>query len=188
MSSSQPTLLIVTGHPCTGKTTLARRVATDMGWPLFEKDAIKELLFDQLGWSDRPWSQRLGRASIALLYQGAERTLTAGVSTVIEGNFDPAVSAPRLEELRAHYLCQFAQVVCQAEKTTLFERYRQRWADGLRHPGHIDGSILDELRARLETVTDMAIPVEGPRFTLDTTDFATLDYPALLASVRAAVR
>lgn len=48
-----PQVILVNGLPATGKTTLARRIATDLRLPLLAKDAIKETLFDTLGWSDR---------------------------------------------------------------------------------------------------------------------------------------
>ena len=183
MSTRHPTLLVVTGHPGTGKTTLARRLAMDLRLPLFEKDAIKELLYDELGWSDRAWSQRLGRAAIALLFQCAERTLAAGVSTVVEANFVPALAGRSCRDLHARTFCRFAQIVCHADKETLLARYQERWSAGARHPGHVDGTALVELRERLEAGGDMRIPVEGPCYALDTTDFATVEYSAARATI-----
>ena len=69
MSQSPPLLVIVTGLPCTGKTVLAHRLAHDIHIPIIAKDDLKESLFDSLGWSDRDWSIKLGRATIQLLYQ-----------------------------------------------------------------------------------------------------------------------
>ncbi|HKV83919.1 MAG TPA: AAA family ATPase [Ktedonobacterales bacterium] len=177
------TLVVVTGQPGTGKTTLARRLAGDLRLPLFEKDGIKEQLFDTLGWSDRAWSRRLGVASIELLFQCMERTLAAGVATVVECNFDPVLCAPRFEKLRARYGCQIIQIVCRAEKDVVYERYRARWSAGDRHPGHVDESVFVELRARLDEDRDMGLPVESARFDLYTTDFAAMDYAGLLRDV-----
>ncbi len=185
MPTESLSLVVVTGQPGTGKTTLARRLAGDLRLPLFEKDGIKEQLFDSLGWSDRAWSRRLGVASIELLFQCMERTLAAGLSTVVECNFDPALCAPRFEELRAKYGCQIIQIVCQAEKDVVYERYRARWREGGRHPGHVDETVLAELRERLDQDRDMGLPVESSRFDLYTTDFATMDYAGLLRAVRA---
>ena len=64
---TMPVLLLVSGPPVAGKTTLARRLAAEFGLPLINKDGIKELLFDTVGTHDYAWSQNLGRASIALL-------------------------------------------------------------------------------------------------------------------------
>ncbi|HEX8858768.1 MAG TPA: AAA family ATPase [Actinomycetes bacterium] len=54
------TLVLVTGPPASGKTTLARPLAFSLGLPLLGKDTIKEALFDTLGNGDRssyerPW-------------------------------------------------------------------------------------------------------------------------------------
>jgi molybdopterin-guanine dinucleotide biosynthesis protein len=43
------TLVLVTGPPASGKTTLARPLASYLGLPLLGKDTIKEALFDALG-------------------------------------------------------------------------------------------------------------------------------------------
>ena len=55
------TLVLVTGSPASGKTSLAQPLARQRGLPLLGKDAIKEALFDTLGTGGRTWSRRLGR-------------------------------------------------------------------------------------------------------------------------------
>ena len=68
-------LIIVNGLPGSGKTTLAKQLASELSLPLFRKDAIKETLADGLI-SIRPrhetsieWSQQLGRTSAAVLWR-----------------------------------------------------------------------------------------------------------------------
>ncbi len=67
-------MVLVTGLPGSGKTTLARALAAHTGVPLASKDVVKEALADLLGihhatWTDRQWSQRLGRAAVETLYR-----------------------------------------------------------------------------------------------------------------------
>jgi hypothetical protein len=64
-----PLVLIVTGAPASGKTTLGRQLANALGLPYFSKDLFKESLFDSLGWQDRAWSQRVGGASTAVPFR-----------------------------------------------------------------------------------------------------------------------
>ena len=53
IARSRPTrLLLVTGLPATGKTTLARLLARRFTAPLLAKDVIKEPLLDVLGAAD----------------------------------------------------------------------------------------------------------------------------------------
>ena len=68
MSVTKQVLIIVSGPPASGKTTLSRRLAADLRLPLVQRDSFKEIMFDTLGWQDRAWSQRLGGASYELLY------------------------------------------------------------------------------------------------------------------------
>src|SRR5262245_13500660 len=109
---AQPSLIIVTGLPATGKTTLARRLAADLRLPLVTKDEIKERLFDQLGWHDRAWSLRLGQATYDLLYYFVEALLAAGCSAIVEGNFHPAEAAARFRALHDRYPFAPIQIVC----------------------------------------------------------------------------
>jgi len=55
----KPLLIIISGPPGTGKTTLGKRMANELHLPFVNKDSIKELLFDHLGWHDRAWSRKL---------------------------------------------------------------------------------------------------------------------------------
>lgn len=39
-------LILMKGHPATGKSTLARALARRTGWPLIDKDDVKDHIFD----------------------------------------------------------------------------------------------------------------------------------------------
>ncbi len=98
-----PLVIVVNGLPATGKTTLARRLATDLHLPLLAKDVIKETLFETLGWSDRAWSRRLGAATMALLYKLLEEQLRAGRPCIVECNFYPDRDTERFRALARAY-------------------------------------------------------------------------------------
>ncbi len=178
-----PLVIVVNGLPATGKTTLARRLATDLHLPLLAKDAIKETLFETLGWSDRAWSRRLGAATMALLFALLEEQLRAGQPCIVECNFYPDRDTGRFLDLAQIYHFTLFQILCVADGPTLYTRYCQRARSADRHPGHVETLNLDEhrellLRGRLEP-----LGIGGALYELNTTDFAALDYAGLYAAI-----
>lgn len=182
-STKQPFLIVVTGLPGTGKTTLGRRMAEELRVPFLYKDGIKETLFDALGTGSIEWSQRLGAATYDLFYYFLESIMTGGVSLLIESNFEAVRAEPHLRDLLKRYSYYDLQVLCKAEGPVLVERFEERAKSAERHQGHVDN--LDELRPKLMRGRIGPINLPGPLLEVDTTDLDTVDYRAILFSVRA---
>ena len=181
--NAAPLVILVNGLPATGKTTLARRLATDLRLPLLAKDAIKETLFDTLGWSDRVWSRRLGAVTFTLLYMLLEEQLRAGRSCVVECNFTPDYDTQRWRNLAQTYPFTPYQTLCVADGPTLYARYCTRARSPERHPGHVEPLNLDEHRELLLRGRIEPLDIGGALYELDTTDFATIDYAGLYAAI-----
>jgi predicted kinase len=139
------------------------------------KGGIKETLFDALGTGDREWSRALGRATFEILFARVASELRAGRDVVAEANFDGA-SAPRFAALPP---ARIVQVHCSAPPEVLLERYRSR----VRHPGHLDGEILDEVRQAIALGRHDPLPLGGELVELDTS--GPVDVAALAATVSA---
>jgi predicted kinase len=182
---AQPFLIIVTGPPGTGKTTLGRRLAEEFSLPFIHKDGIKELLFDTLGWSDREWSKRLGVATYAILYHILEAELKAGASLVVESNFHPTYDDEKFTDLHARYAFVTFQVLCVADGDVLYERFRERSESGERHPGHVDDLNREEFEAILHRGRHDPLAIGGETFEIDMTDLDAIDYDGLYAALRA---
>jgi len=184
-------VILVTGHPATGKTTLAHHLARELGLPFLWRDRIKELLLDLLapapGESGTTWSRRLGAVSWTLFYQQVETLLEAGVAHVAESNFDPAYANSRWQALNHTYAFRLVQVRCATEPETLLARYRARIAAGERHPGHVDDSENPEFLAKIRQGPPGWVALPGERVEVDTTNLTPGAYETIARALAARV-
>ncbi len=133
-----PTLAIVSGPPCSGKSTLARGLARELGWPLVAKDAFKEPLFDVLDVRDRGASRRLSELAFAAQFAAARALLETGSPVLLEGNFRRDTHGPAIMALAGTRDARLLQLACTAPAGVLEARRRDRATSGTRHPGHGD--------------------------------------------------
>jgi predicted kinase len=185
--SGPPPLVIVTGPPASGKTTLGRALATRLNMPFLYKDGIKETLLDAFGWSDREWSRKLGVAAYALLFHLLEMESVAGRSLVVESNFATERSGPSFLALRERFGFRPVQIRCVADGAVLLERCRSRASDDERHLGHDDPGHMAELEPVLLRGRLDPLPLDGPIIEVDTPDLAQVDIEAILRQVAQAL-
>ncbi len=180
----QPTLILVSGAPASGKTHLAQRLSRDLHVPSIHRDGLKETLFDSLGVGDREWSNKVGAASWALLYDLIGGQLAAGRSIIAEANFYPR-DRNSLLTLQTRYGARTVEVNCTAAPDTLRRRYLKRGASDDRHRGHVDTqSHVEDLDRMVREGIFRPLGLDGPVIVVDTTDFRQVDYKAVSDDVR----
>ncbi|MEZ4733319.1 MAG: AAA family ATPase [Caldilineaceae bacterium] len=185
MSNQPTTVILITGHPATGKTTLAHYLAQELGLPLLWRDGLKEKLADTLGWSTEEWSLKLGAATWELLYHLVESLLRAQVSHIVESNFTPTYATPRWQQLTARYPLRIIQLRCEADPTLVAQRHQLRHERGERHPIHRYDSNTNAYAAYLQQQGPLGwIEVESERIVVDTGEKNTPEYPELVAQLR----
>ncbi|MFZ0545664.1 MAG: AAA family ATPase [Candidatus Promineifilaceae bacterium] len=177
-------LIIVTGRPAAGKSTLATWLGRQLSFPVISKDNIKEVLFEQLGWRDREWSKMLGRASVELMYHFAQTQLEADQSVVLENAFHPDLASVQLQRLLDQHESMAIQLICNTNNNVLFERFKQRAKLGERYAGHVDAQSLDELKQNLAKERPISLEIKSHVIYVDTTDFATLKYEIIFERIK----
>lgn len=119
-------LVVVSGLPASGKTTVGKALSERLSMPLIDKDAILEALFDSLGCPDRSERYRLSRASDEVLYTLAE----ASQAAVVVNWWDHDSSPARLRGIASSVV----EVFCECTVEVAAARFEGR----RRHPGHHD--------------------------------------------------
>jgi predicted kinase len=156
-------VILVTGLPGTGKSTLARELTARHRLPLIAKDHIKEPLLDVLGAANAAQSRRLSDASFAVLFGIAQELAACGASFVLEGNFRPGEhESPLAEALGA---AELAQVLCRVPEDERIARLNARAGDPSRHAGHRLGE--PALQAAGAAPGDAFLELPSQRFVYD---------------------
>lgn len=167
---SDVTMVIVSGLPASGKSTLAERIAAALGWPLLAKDRFKERLYDSGSIDpdrfDRAASSVLGARAVAILLDVVATLIEARVSLVVESNFRPHLARRDLGPLLG--LANGRQVHCTLEREEIVRRYRSRFEHRDRHPVHLDSVAIDELEEQIDAGFGEPLPLDIPMIGVDT--------------------
>lgn len=126
--------VIVTGVPASGKTTIARELAENLGFACLDKDDFLEDLYDQFGvqsWEDRT---RLSRQSDRAFHEAAIRSGSAVLVSHwrAPNNIDESGSS---SDWLAQEYERLIEVSCKCAPNIALRRFMSR----ARHPGHLDG-------------------------------------------------
>lgn len=177
-------VIVISGPPASGKTTLGKKLAAELHIPFFGRDDFKELLFDNLGYHDREYSRQLGSASFALLFYCCDALFQTGVDCIVETTFHPR-DIDRFEEWKKKYGTKFLQIACFADPKILIERFSARVENGERHPGHVDHLNIESYKKNLEEGHPSAqFQIGKEPISVDTTDFEKVDFESLLEKIK----
>jgi predicted kinase len=178
---SRPLLVVVTGAPASGKTTIARDLAAELGLPLVVKDDIKERLYEAFGSGDE-LEAKIDRAAAAILFTTVDSQLAAGVSVLAESNFEARSDPAPFRALCAKHDFALVQIHCSRDPDAVEQEFAERVEEGRRHPGHRDepGDAAD-VRADMESGRWDPLDIPGELIEIDADDF---DLGALIARLR----
>ena len=190
-------VIVLTGMPATGKSTICKAMAEHFGYPVVEKDAIKEELFDTVGFTCYAEKRALDHAANAVVNHMVEQLLKAGGSVIVDNNFDD-ISGKHFKELLEQYAPQCVCVFLRGDLDVLHQRYTLRDNAHARHLGHVlqehypprPGDSLyytmtrDEFCEKFMKRGMDSFVCPGGRMEVDTTDFAKVHPEQIVEQVQ----
>ena len=154
-------MIVVSGLPASGKSTVGRSLSERLPLPFLDKDVILVALFDSLGSPDQDARSRLSRASDEVLYALAATTASA----VLVNWWHHDTSSPaRLNALAT----PLVEVFCECPVEVAARRFHSR----TRHPGHNDpkqtNAEIEASVSEVEPVFSETLRLGGPLLRVDT--------------------
>jgi predicted kinase len=167
-NETRPFVVLVSGAPGSGKTTLGWELSRVLHVPFLSRDDIKTGLH-VTHYSDNPAETlRFSIRAFETFFGTAQSLLEAGVSMVIEAAFHAGVSEPSIAELASH--AEIAHIALTTDPATALHRYRERALAGLRHPAHDDIRYADEMASGRKDVGVYQLDIPYPTLLVNGAD------------------
>lgn len=166
---STPTLVVVSGGPGTGKTTLAHGLARILGCPAIIRDEIKQgMVLSHSGYQSGG-DDLLNLPTLHAFFGTLNVLLKAGVTLVAEAAFQDRLWRPNLELLTG--LAHVRVIHCTTAADIAHDRIVQRTKEDRHRAAHGDQDLLDAIAAG-EHSLDSFVPIslDVPALTVDTSD------------------
>lgn len=167
---NKPFLIVVTGRPGSGKTTLAHALAREVRCPALCRDEFKEGLVNTATSSHAALGADANWRVYETFFQAVELLVANGITLVIEAAFQHKLWVPKLEPLLNRASVRI--VVCSVDPQLARARFIQRGlADTNRERFHGDFAVhaaKDGVQLPITNYDPPHLPV--PTLEVDTTD------------------
>jgi predicted kinase len=163
----KPVLVVVSGPPGAGKTTLAHRLARTIGCPAICRDEIKEGMVHAADDFVAGPGDELTMRTLPTFFQVLEVLLSAGVTTVAEAAFQDRLWRPNL--LRLAGLADIRVVHCQVSAETARTRIQRRQDEDATRRAHADTHLLTRRAHGTEHDGFDRVRLDVPEIVVDTT-------------------
>jgi predicted kinase len=137
---NKPFVIVVTGRPGSGKTTLAHTLARYIHCPALCRDEFKEGYVHTMGGTHASLGKDINRRLYDIFFETVDVVVSKGVSVVIEAAFQHPAWVPKLTHLAD--VARVALVICTIHPQLARARWIERVvADSTRERFHGDSAV-----------------------------------------------
>lgn len=190
-------LIIIAGMPASGKSTIATKLSKSLNLPIIEKDAIKEELFDTIGFNNYAQKRQLDVAATAVLIRLCDSLLKIDTSLIVVNNFRSDLS-DTVKDLIDRHKASCITLFFKGDADVFYKRYVERDLKHKRHLGHIlqdrfpplEGDSLDytmtreEFAEKFEKLGMDEFDIGGVRIEIDATNPEKIDVDSLIEQIK----
>ena len=180
---NKPYLLIVTGRPGSGKTTLSNKLGGEFFLPVVSRDALKEGYVHTFGKKHDELPSDTNKVVTDLFFETVADLLKNNVSLIAEAVFQHRVWGPRLKTLS-----EFGDIhilICETDPKIAKERFIERGLNNSnREHFHGDKAVQDARDGKDLTIAEYEAPdLTYPTIMVDTTK----DYRPSIEEIKAKI-
>ncbi len=151
-------MIVVSGSPASGKTTLSHALSSHFSLPILSSDKLGEWLYDDAKVHDIKTRHAISAAAYSLMFRLIEEFLQHKSSFIVESCFHPELAAPQIKKIMGDQ--KVLEVFLFApNKDLIVERYKKRMSTPGRHAAHRDSEKVDHLRRHMDEVDYQPIAV-----------------------------
>jgi predicted kinase len=172
----KPLLIVVSGRPGSGKTTLAHTLARKIGCPAICRDEIKEGFVNTMQSSHESLGKDVNQNIYGVFFEILDFLITKQITLVVEAAFQHHLWAPQLERLS--HISQVKIIICTVDPHLARSRFVQR---GLSDPNRLRFHGDWGVRAAQEGIELPIVNYDPPLLPIPTLEVDTSDgyHPSL---------
>ena len=177
-------IIFVSGLLAAGKTTFSEYLSEELGVLLINKDYVKEILCETVGFNNREENLKLSTATHKLMRHIAKNSMKIGLPIILESNFNPG-DAKYFENEIQKYRYTPITIMLTGDRKILYERFMERWQN--RHWAHKSfDAHSDDFKNDFINQQDgwERFNISGAKLTIDTTNFANVCYNDIVVKIK----
>ncbi|HSV10735.1 MAG TPA: AAA family ATPase [Hanamia sp.] len=183
-SMNKPLLVVVTGTPASGKTTLAHILAAKINCPVLSRDKFKEGYLNTLNLAHNHLDKATDVHVNETFFEATDLLISKGISIIIEAAFQDKLWRPKL--LNFLHKAEVRIIICRTNVQLIKARFTNRFSnDPNREKYHGDKSIsLSGEEFASLTKNYKPVNIDAPTLQVDTTHNYNPDIEEIIKFIR----